>query len=79
MTAEEVLDTCWESPGVMMPGHYCVLDRRSMSIVIAIRGTLSLADTLTDLTATVAPFVVPSTIAAPAGVLDAVVVFSACA
>ena len=45
------LYTQFKSDGLLHPGHVIGIDRRVGAIVFAIRGTMSLSDTLTDLSA----------------------------
>lgn len=52
---EDILSAHFSSRDFLRPAHYVCIDRRVNAIIIAVRGTMSASDTLTDLAATPAP------------------------
>ena len=53
-----ILSAQWTSSDLLRPAYYVVRDDRVNAVIICIRGTMSTADTLTDLAATSVPFLV---------------------
>ena len=49
---QDVLAAHFASLDFLRPAHYVAIDRRVGAVVIAVRGTMSLTDTLTDIAAT---------------------------
>jgi hypothetical protein len=55
---EDWLVMHWQSPDLLRPAHCICVDRRLGALVIAIRGTMSASDAVTDLAATPGPLLV---------------------
>lgn len=49
---EDIVAAHFSSLEFLRPAHYVAIDRRVGAVVIAVRGTMSLTDTLTDIVAT---------------------------
>lgn len=53
---EDILYEAWKTADVYVPAHFLVVDKNRNIIVLAIRGTLSVSDVVTDLISRSVPF-----------------------